>query len=64
MLMDNLYDAQHFHKRVLLPPLAAALLTLHPMLIAPVVNAFYYRDFDDILINHFPSLSSPQSSAS
>ncbi len=39
---------QNFYSRALVSPLAARLLRKRPELIAAAVNAFYYRDFDDI----------------
>lgn len=46
---ENLYSSQHYHRKLLVPPVVAFILEENPNFVAPAVNAFYYRDVDDIL---------------
>ena len=51
---------KHMHRaRVVVPARVAALLAAEPQLVAPAVEAFHYRDVDDMraarCMQHFPA---------
>eukprot|EP00026_Physarum_polycephalum_P002788 Phypoly_transcript_02796.p1 GENE.Phypoly_transcript_02796~~Phypoly_transcript_02796.p1 ORF type:complete len:622 (+),score=72.38 Phypoly_transcript_02796:66-1868(+) len=47
-LLETLNLSQHHFVKVRLPVRAAMVLHTYPFLVAPAVNAFYYRDLDDM----------------